>query len=109
MALVAAVASFGAAIHHAYLSGHFNRYHRGPMDSANVSTVLRINQVQPWMTFDYINRIYNLPPDYLKQHLSIQDERYPNVQIKRYARKNKFDGDSFIETVQDKIRNHYEP
>ena len=47
----------------------------GPL-SASETGVIR-----PWMTFDYINRIFNLPKDYLKDQLQISDAHYPNTTL----------------------------
>ncbi len=41
--------------------------------------------IATWMTFDYLNRIFKLPPEYLKASLSITDARYPRMTVKRYA------------------------
>ena len=37
-----------------------------------------VGVIRPWMTFDYINRIFGLPKDYLKDQLQISDPHYPN-------------------------------
>jgi len=37
--------------------------------------------IRSWMTFKYINKVYNLPDDYLKKELNITDARYPNMTI----------------------------
>ena len=44
--------------------------------------------VQGWMTFDYVNQLFHLPPSYLEEQLSISDSDYPHVTISGYARKN---------------------
>ena len=41
--------------------------------------------IQAWMTFDYLNKTYQLPPTYLKQSLNISDTRYPNLSVRRLA------------------------
>ena len=33
------------------------------------------------MTFGYINKIYNLPQDYLKDKIGITNKKYPNMLI----------------------------
>src|SRR5208283_6194519 len=54
--------------------------HHAPL-SANDVDVIR-----PWMTFDYINTAFRLPPDYLKTQLSVVDTRYPQLTISSYVR-----------------------
>ena len=46
---------------------------------------VNISTVQSWMTFDYINRLFGLPPDYLKATLSISDPIYPHLSLLRYS------------------------
>lgn len=41
--------------------------------------------IASWMTFDYLNIVFKLPPDYLKNELNITDARYPRLTIKRLA------------------------
>jgi hypothetical protein len=48
--------------------------------TANDITVIR-----PWMTFDYINTLFNIPPDYLKTALVISDPSYPRLSLYGYA------------------------
>jgi hypothetical protein len=47
--------------------------------------------IATWMTFDYLNMVFKLPPDYLKTSLSITDARYPRLTIKRLAADQKAD------------------
>ncbi len=35
--------------------------------------------IRDWMTFGYINKIYDLPPNYLKEILGITNKKYPNM------------------------------
>ena len=51
----------------------------GPLPASDI-TVIR-----PWMTFDYINKLFNIPPDYLKNTLSIGDPSYPQLSLYGYA------------------------
>ena len=37
--------------------------------------------VRSWMTFDYLNRVFRLPPGYLKDALHISDARYPHLSL----------------------------
>ncbi len=37
--------------------------------------------LQSWMTFEYLNRSFNLPTDYLKNELHISDSKYPHSTI----------------------------
>ncbi|HWC57410.1 MAG TPA: hypothetical protein VG621_00445 [Candidatus Paceibacterota bacterium] len=56
-------------------------------------------QIQPWMTFSYINFLYDLPEGYLKSTLAIPDMRYPNVEIRHYAKKYGIDQATLIHAI----------
>ena len=43
------------------------------------------NAIAVWMTFDYLNTVFKLPPSYLKTALNITDPRYPRLTIRRFA------------------------
>jgi hypothetical protein len=49
------------------------------------ATVNDVDFVRSWMTFDYLDKLFNLPPDYLKTRFSIMDNRYPKLSISEYA------------------------
>jgi hypothetical protein len=51
----------------------------GPLTASDVAVM------RPWMTFDYINKLFNIPPDYLKNTLSIRDPSYPQLSLYGYA------------------------
>ena len=48
-------------------------------------TADEISFVRSWMTFDYINRLFQIPPQYLEIQLSITDPGYPKITIEEYA------------------------
>lgn len=64
------------------------------------------DNIQSWMTFDYINRIFKLPPEYLKTQLTITDRKYPNIEIKNYAKSQNEDVNTIIENLKQSIKNY---
>lgn len=62
--------------------------------------------IDSWMTFDYLNKIFNLPPDYLKTSLNITDSRYPFLTISRLAREQKQNTTGTLSIVEQAISNH---
>ena len=82
-------ASWFAAFHH--------RMPLGPSDT---------DMVESWMTFDYINRIFNLPPEYLKASLQIADSHYPRISVSKYAKSQGIMPDQFVTRIQAAIRNY---
>jgi hypothetical protein len=71
---------------------------RGPLTATDVS------YIQSWMTFDYINVTFNIPPQYLSDYLASSTNNnpinnnpmhntlrgYPHISISHYARENGF-------------------
>lgn len=56
--------------------------------------------IESWMTFGYINRVFNLPSTYLQRQLGIVGVKYPNVQLARYAKDNNADTATFVTQVR---------
>jgi hypothetical protein len=54
-------------------------------------TVGDVGFVSSWMTFDYVNALFHVPPPYLKERLSISDPRYPRLTIGSYISHNHLD------------------
>jgi hypothetical protein len=53
--------------------------HHGPLPVADASVI------RTWMTFDYINKLFALTPEYLQTSLKITDSHYPRITIANYA------------------------
>ena len=54
-----------------------------------------------WMTFDYINKVFDLPPYYLQEEMNIQDSKYPFITVKQYSQKTKIPNDVLITETRD--------
>ena len=59
-----------------------------------------------WMTFDYVNRLFGIPSDYLKNTLQINDAEYPRMTLSGYAHRNSLNVATFLEQVQAAVRNY---
>ncbi len=88
-----------------YIAAHgslFSALHaHGPAGASDVSSVAT------WMTFDYINRLFALPPQYLQTTLSISDSRYPRLTIIEYAGGQHIERPVFLTQVQEAIRAYF--
>lgn len=60
-------------------------------------------QLESWMTFNYVNFVYDLPPDYLRTTLHITDPRYPNVEIRHYAKRYGIDQNTLMHNIDSAI------
>lgn len=67
------------------------------------TSVKDIESIDSWMTFQYINLIFNLPDDYLKKQLGIQEKKYPNIPIGKYVKNNKLDKMLFIKNLKEAV------
>ena len=56
--------------------------------------------IEDWMTFNYLNHVFDLPPIYLENILQIQDVRYPNISIRQYAESRHLDDATFLAQVR---------
>ena len=65
-----------------------------------------VSLVRYWMTFDYINRIFSLPPDYLASALNISDPHYPYITLSHYARGEKISPSQLLAEVQASVFNY---
>jgi hypothetical protein len=65
-----------------------------------------VNMIQSWMTFNYINKVFKLPTNYLKNTLNISDSRYPNIPLEDYAEKAKIKTADFTTKVQDAVHSY---
>jgi hypothetical protein len=62
--------------------------------------------IQSWMTFDYVNRIFALPPDYLKEKMSISDTRYPRLTIGEFSEDDRHGASSTLTDVRTAVRDY---
>ncbi|MFZ1075057.1 MAG: hypothetical protein WAN50_01655 [Minisyncoccia bacterium] len=62
------------------------------------------NRIASWMTFDYINHLFNLPPIYLQTALAITDHEYPRLTIAACAKSEGRAQAAFLKQVQDAVR-----
>jgi hypothetical protein len=61
------------------------------------------NQIQGWMTFSYVNYLFNLPPNYLLETLNIQDSRYPSMGINKYVKVKGLNPSAFLTSMRKSV------
>jgi hypothetical protein len=62
------------------------------------------DSIAPWMTFRFVNIIFSIPENYLKDKLSIGDSRYPDMTIDKYANSANKNKEAFLEEVKGEVR-----
>ena len=70
-------------------------------------TEKNVDLISSWMTFEYINRIFALPADYLKNSLHISDVQYPRIPISKYAKNHKLDEAQFIAQIKTTVGGYF--
>ncbi len=63
-------------------------------------SLTNVNQIQPWMTFDYLNVVFSLPPDFFHNAFKISDPQYPNMQINQLAKSRQIYNQELIEEIK---------
>lgn len=73
--------------------------HHAPLPVSFASTI------RTWMTFDYVNKLFALPPQYLENQLGIAvSSSYPRTTISNYAKSIQLDPAIFLNKVEDAVR-----
>ena len=65
--------------------------------------------IRSWMTFDYVNKLFALPPNYLQAQLQITNSHYPKLTISSYAKSENLNVATFLGEVETAIRNYVPP
>lgn len=65
--------------------------------------------LEPWMTFAYVNTLYHLDPTFLQTVLGIADDRYPNIEIRKFARDRQTDLDTLLSDLSMVISRELAP
>ncbi len=73
---------------------------KAPLDVSDVSII------QSWMTFSYIDTIFNLPPTYLQTTLAVTDTHYPRISLGRYAKSQNVSEADFVERVKAAVTSY---
>jgi hypothetical protein len=68
---------------------------------------LAVEDIRSWMTFDYINRSFGLPPDYFKNNLNIEDNHYPRVTIGHWAKESRQNSEDLVAKIRLLITNFH--
>jgi hypothetical protein len=63
-------------------------------------------QIQDWMTFRYINRVFGLPENYLYAKLNITSPYYPNLVLGTYAVSHKLNSVQFLISVKQAVEGY---
>lgn len=68
--------------------------------------VTNVGMIENWMTFDYINMSFELPPQLLRDGLHISDPSYPRLSIRRAAKESGVSRDVYLAQIRTIIQNY---
>jgi hypothetical protein len=74
-----------------------------PLPASDATTI------RTWMTFDYVNKLFALPPEYLQAQLQITDPHYPRLTIASYAKNTSLNQTTLLGEVEAAVRNYPAP
>jgi hypothetical protein len=90
-------------------SGYINFVHGYRARMARIHAPLTVNDlnvIQSWMTFDYINRIFAVPPSVLQTALKVADVHYPRLSVHEYAEAGHISVDVALQNIKDSLRSY---
>ncbi|MFA9262312.1 MAG: hypothetical protein ACEQSB_03065 [Undibacterium sp.] len=61
------------------------------------------SDIRGWMTFEYLNTVFHLPPTYLSETLHIETKTYPRTTLKQEAKNQNLPLDDFIQSAGEAI------
>ncbi len=96
------VYSFDSDFRHLRKGGFFQDRRRGelkkPLSPSDVDAI------RPWMTFDYINKVFGLPEGYLKNELGVAELSYPHLSVKKAARAGQESEEQYLNALKNTVR-----
>jgi len=76
------------------------------ISGGHIPSIAEVDSIRGWMTFSYINKVFNLPGDYLKTNLGITDGKYPNITIGKVVQEQKESENTYLEKVKEAVRQY---
>ncbi len=64
------------------------------------------SDIRPWMTFEYVNTVFNIPSSFLEKSLAIDDTRYPKLVISNFAKDRKVSEKEVISQIRNAVREY---
>lgn len=94
-----------------FLAATYRNFRRqSPFSPTNIRNFhhrpLTIRNIEGWMTFGFLNRSFNLPNAYLKKALGVNDKKYPNITLDRWAKESGTNPADLLEEIKLLISNY---
>ena len=101
--LVAMLLWFASDVHNLYKQGVIRPAISRVSRRQHMAPTIVPAQIQGWMTFNYINYVFNLPSQYLLLDLNISNPKYLNLSLDDYSKDAKIKDTTFIQSVKDAV------
>ncbi len=62
--------------------------------------------IEAWMTFDYVNKMFNLPVDFLRTEMGVTSTKYPRLTLYHEAKLQQIPEPIFLERVKNAVLQH---
>ena len=92
--------------HSGVLRFHHPRFAPFQQMGSTSPVVINVELIENWMTFDYINMSFQLPPQLLRDELHISDPAYPRLSIRRAAKESGISRDVYLAQVKRIVQNY---
>lgn len=89
--------------------GMYRRNYLHPPFPKNFEKSLSAENIAGWMTFDFLSKAFHLPPGYLKEALSINSAKYPNLTVNDWAKSDKKSVAQVLSEVRSAIASFENP
>lgn len=86
---------------HTYISS--SQYHL-TLHRHQPASIADIHYISSWMTFDYITKVFHLPPLYLKQTLNVKASNYPFITLQQYAKQEHLNVLTLTRNTQNSVK-----
>jgi hypothetical protein len=64
---------------------------------------VEVGDITGWMTFDYVNYLFNLPPAYLKSAGPVNSSLYPHLSLNSFARHSNQSRSAVVTEIQNAV------
>ena len=69
---------------------------------------ITVVDIQPWMTFGYLNAVFRLPPKLLQEQLGITSSQYPRLSLQNFSSQTHQNPAAVVTRVQSIISSYQE-
>ncbi len=69
----------------------------------NGAYIIEVKDIRGFMTFDYINKSFHLPDEYLRSAFSVTNTSYPKITIEKQAALSGESVENYVTLIEEKV------